>query len=167
MRVLFVHGAGGYLEDQAMADALSGALDAPVDYPQMSDEDMSVEAWAGPVRERLAALGPDDVVIGHSFGATILRSVLPERAWTPRKALLLAMPDWSPAGWDVAEYVDAGTEPDMAVSLHHCRDDEVVPFEHLALNAVWMPSARAVEHPAGGHQFVGLAEALAEDVRGA
>ncbi|WP_194846540.1 hypothetical protein [Mumia zhuanghuii] len=54
----------------------------------------------------------------------------------------------------------------MAVSLDHCRDDEVVPFEHLALNAVRMPSARVVEHPAGGHQFVGLAEAIAADACG-
>ncbi|MBW9207535.1 alpha/beta hydrolase [Mumia sp. zg.B17] len=167
MRVLFVHGAGGYLEDQVMADALSDALDSPVDYPQLSDADMSVDAWAGPVRERLAALGPDDIVVGHSFGATILQWVLPERGWAPRRALLLATPDWSPDGWDVAQYVYDGAEPDMDTSLHHCRDDEVVPFEHLALGAVRMPSARVVEHPAGGHQFEGLAQAIAAEARGA
>lgn len=41
----------------------------------------------------------------------------------------------------------------MQISLHHCRDDEVVPFEHLALNAARLPSATVVEHQRGGHQF--------------
>ncbi|QMW66590.1 alpha/beta hydrolase [Mumia sp. ZJ1417] len=166
MGVLFVHGAGGYRDDRVLADALGDVLRAPVDYPQLPDEDMSVEAWAGPLRERLAGLSADDVVIGHSFGATILQWVLPEDGWAPTRALLLAMPDWSPDGWDAAQYVYDGPEPRMRVSLHHCRDDEVVPYEHLALNAVRMPSARTVAHPAGGHQFVGLAGAIAEDVRG-
>ncbi|WP_202977815.1 hypothetical protein [Nocardioides daphniae] len=52
----------------------------------------------------------------------------------------------------------------MAVALHHCRDDEEVPFDHLALNAARMPSAYVVEHPRGGHQFVGLVETIAEAV---
>src|SRR5690606_21029495 len=117
-----------------------------------------------PVRRHLAQLDSRDVVIGHSFGATILQWVLPEQAWAPRRVLLLAMPDWSPAGWDVEQYVHRGHEPEMEVSLHHCRDDEVVPFDHLALNAARMPSARVIEHPSGGHQFDGLVETISDDV---
>lgn len=165
MRVLFVHGAGGYEDDQTIVAGLREALRVPVAMPEMSSDDMSVEAWADPVRQHLAELDSDDVVVGHSFGATILQWVLPEKVWAPKRAVLLAMPDWTPDGWDIEQYVYGGSEPRMEVSLHHCRDDEVVPFAHLALNAARLPSARVVAHPAGGHQFDGLADAIATDVR--
>ena len=164
MRMLFVHGAGGFDVDRPLADALGSRLRARVDMPRLPGDDMSVATWALPVRRQLAELGGDDVVIGHSFGATVLQWVLGEQAWEPGRALLLAMPDWSPAGWDVDQYLHRGPEPAAAVSLHHCRDDEVVPFDHLALNATRMPSAGAVGHPSGGHQFDGLVEVLAADV---
>ncbi|WP_110241129.1 alpha/beta hydrolase [Nocardioides gilvus] len=156
MRVLFIHGAGGYLEDQEIAATLRTHLQAPVEMPQMPDEDMSVEAWATIVRHHLTGLGEDDVVIGHSFGATILEWVLGEKTWAPHRALLLAMPDWSPDGWDVADYAHPGPGPQMSIALHHCQDDEVVSFEHLALNAARLPSATVVEHQRGGHQFEGV-----------
>lgn len=164
MRLLFVHGAGGFLDDKVLATGLRERLQVAVEMPLIPDDDMSVEAWAAPVRSHLDALGPDDVVIGHSFGATILEWVLPEQEWAPRRALLLAMPDWTPDGWDVEQYVHRGAEPSMPVALHHCRDDEEVPFDHLALNAARMPSADVVEHPRGGHQFDGLVEVIAEAV---
>ena len=161
MRILFVHGAGGCDVDRALATAIGSRLGAPVDMPRIPGDDMSVEAWAAPTRRHLAELGPDDVVVGHSFGATVLQWVLAEQAWSPGRALLLAMPDWSVDGWDVAQYVHRGAEPPMPVTLHHCRDDEVVPFGHLALNVARLPSAEAIPHPHGGHQFEGLTDALA------
>jgi predicted alpha/beta hydrolase family esterase len=163
MQLLFIHGAGGFVEDRVIVDGLRSSLRAPVEMPQMPDDDMSVEAWAAPVRRHLAVLGAEGVVIGHSFGATILQWVLPERAWAPKRVLLLATPDWSPDAWDIAQYVHHGPEPRMEVSLHHCRDDDVVPFDHLALNAVRLPSARVCEHLSGGHQFDGLVETIAEE----
>jgi predicted alpha/beta hydrolase family esterase len=164
VQLLFVHGAGGYVDDREIVERLRSTLPGSVEMPPMPDEDMSIEAWAERVRRPLAELGAGDAVIGHSFGATVLQWVLAEEAWAPRRALLLAAPDWSPAGWDVAEYVHHGPEPGMEVSLHHCRDDDVVPFDHLALNAARLPSARVCEHPSGGHQFDGLQEAVVADV---
>jgi hypothetical protein len=164
MRVLFVHGAGGFVEDQVIVDGLRTHLGVVVDMPQLPDDDMSVEAWAEPVRRGLAGLDADGVVIGHSFGATILQWVLPEKAWTPEQALLLATPDWSPEGWDVPQYVHHGPELSMRTSLHHCRDDDVVPFDHLGLNAARLPSARVCEHASGGHQFDGVLETIADEV---
>jgi predicted alpha/beta hydrolase family esterase len=166
MRLLLVHGAGGFVDDRAIAEGLRACLGIPVDMPHLPEEDMSVEGWARPVRRHLEALGPDDVVVGHSFGATILEWVLPERDWAPRRAVFLAMPDWSPDGWGVPDYVHAGPEPGMALALHHCRDDEEVPFHHLRMNAARLPSARVVAHDGGGHQFEGKVEELADEVRG-
>ena len=164
MRVLLIHGAGGFADDQAIADGLRTHLRAAVDMPRLPEDDMSVEAWAGVVRRRLAGLDADGVVVGHSFGATIAEWVLAEQRWRPERALLLAAPDWSPEGWDVPAYVHRGPEPGLDISLHHCRDDEVVPFDHLALNAARMSSARVCEHRSGGHQFDGALEAVADDV---
>lgn len=164
MRLLLVHGAGGFDEDQAIADGLRSVLGVPVEMPQMPEDDMSVEAWAEPVRRHLAGLDADGVVVGHSFGATVLQWVLPGLERAPRKAVLLGTPDWSPDGWDVADYVYDGPEPSTEVSLHHCRDDEVVPFDHLALTSARLPSARVHEHASGGHQFEGRVEAIAHDV---
>lgn len=165
MRLLFVHGAGGYAEDSVLADALAEHLGAAVQMPRLPDEDMSVEAWAAPVRRALDDLDGDDLVVAHSFGATILLHVLADRAAPPTRATLLAVPHWGPEGWDVEDYVTPAAASSVELTLHHCRDDQVVPVEHLALAAARLPGARVVTHDAGGHQFNGLAETLAEAVR--
>ncbi|MGB7362077.1 MAG: hypothetical protein WA931_03485 [Rhodococcus sp. (in: high G+C Gram-positive bacteria)] len=64
----------------------------------------------------------------------------------------------------MADYAYSGPEPDVALSLHHCRDDEEVPFEHLALYAAALPSAQVYEHPCGGHQFEGTLGAVASAI---
>ncbi|WP_185995451.1 alpha/beta fold hydrolase [Nocardioides campestrisoli] len=165
MRLLFIHGAGGFLDDQPMAEGLHTSLGVPVEMPRLPEEDMSVEGWAAPIRRHLRTLGPDDVAVGHSFGATILQWVLSEADWAPPRAVLLAMPDWSPDGWDVPDYAHRGPEPATALSIHHCRDDEEVPFDHLRLHAARLPSARIVPHDEGGHQFEGRLAHLADDLR--
>ena len=112
------------------------------------------------------ALG-DDFVVAHSFGATMLLHVLAEREReAPGRATLLAMPDWGPEGWNVADYAYTGHELTQTLSLHHCRDDEVVEFEHLALNATRLPGVALHAHDSGGHQFVGLAAEIADDLSG-
>ena len=154
-RILFVHGAGGFVEDRPLADAFGELSNASVDMPHLPDEDMSVEAWADIIRESLSA--EPDFVVGHSFGATILLHVLATTsAPSVSTATLLAMPDWSADGWDVPEYRFTGPEPALAMSLHHCRDDDIVSFDHLALNSAVLPRATVHEYPRGGHQFEGV-----------
>jgi hypothetical protein len=71
------------------------------------------------------------------------------------------MPDWTPRGWDVADYAFTTQEPETDLTLLHCRDDDVVPISHLALNSKALPSATVVEFPTGGHQFDGMIDAVA------
>ncbi len=165
--LLFNHGAGGYLGDRPLAHDLGAALSAKVLMPRLPDEGMSFEAWAGPVRRALATIDATDPVVAHSFGASILLGVLAENAPRPTSAALLAMPDWSRQGWDVAEYAFALPQPHPRLSLHHCEDDEVVPFSHLSLNSSRLPSAKAWPHSSGGHQFTGLIAELAKESAGA
>jgi hypothetical protein len=165
MALLFLHGAGGYDEDRVLADAIAAELGQPLEYPRLPDDDMSLAHHAGLVRAAVEDLAPDDAVVAHSFGATVLLHVLAEHARdVPRSVTLLAMPDWSPEGWDVADYTFTGPEPGQAISLHHCRDDEVVEFSHLALNARRLPHAVLHTHDTGGPQFEGLGVAIAHDV---
>jgi len=165
MALLFLHGAGGYAEDRVLADAIAAELGQPVTYPRFPEDDMSFDHQASLMRAELDAVNPDDVVAAHSFGASILLRVLAEREReTPRRVVLLAMPDWGPQGWDVADYAFTGPVPRQDISLHHCRDDEVVEFAHLALNSACLPHAAVHAHDSGGHQFDGLAAEIAHDL---
>ena len=127
---------------------------------------MGYDDQAPVIRSAVDAAGPDDLVVAHSFGATILLRVLGERPReVPARVALLATPDWSPAGWDVEEYLVTGPPPRQAVSLHHCRDDEVVEFEHLALAAALMPDAPVHAYDTGGHQFHGRVPEITRALR--
>ncbi len=164
--MLFIHGAGGFDEDRRIADELAGSLGVSVRMPEFSDDDMSYDAWAEPILGHLDSLSPNEIAVGHSFGASILLQVLADHPeLTPAQVVLLAMPDWSRDGWDVADYAFRGPQPQVPITLHHCRDDEVVDFSHLTLNSAALPSARVVEHDSGGHQFDGVVDAVAAGIR--
>lgn len=159
-KLLFVHGAGGFHEDAPLAEGLAESVGAHLVMPRLPDDDMTPGGWAAPIRTILAELTPDDVVVGHSFGASILVKVLAERPWAVSGAVLLAMPNWGSAGWDVGEYVLDRPEPHVPLTLHHCADDDVVPLRHLELNREDLPNADLHVHDEGGHQFNGLAASL-------
>lgn len=161
MRLAFFHGAGGYHEDRPLAAAVAAALGAALDYPRLPDHDMSVAGWTTPIIAGLRSLSAGDRVVAHSFGASMMLQALSRPVPAPSGAVLLAMPSWAPDAWDVADYAFTGPEPATRLRLHHCRDDDVVPFGHLALNAALLPSAALIEHDVGGHQFDGLAQAIA------
>lgn len=158
MAILFLHGAGGYADDRAMADAIRAELDEPVRMPHLRDEDMSHAVWSAQIA---AHLGPDvDTVVGHSFGGSTLLKMLTEADLGVARLVLLATPDWGADGWDVADYAlphDAvhRLDPGLRIDLHHCLDDAVVPAGHLGLLAARIPNATVVRHPHGGHQFEG------------
>ncbi|MET9201293.1 alpha/beta hydrolase [Gordonia sp. ABSL49_1] len=152
-RLLFIHGAGGDLDDRPLAEEFAETLGMTLDYPVIPPDDMS---RAAVIRPAVASLSASDVVIAHSFGASMLMQVLSDDPGIAvHAAVLLAMPDWSSDGWDIAEYDLRDRQPTVPLALHHCRDDEAVPVGHLKLNATRLPQARLYEHAVGGHQFDG------------
>lgn len=156
MRTLFIHGAGGFDEDRPLA----AAFGAHASMPRMSDEDMSYDSWAVTLRPALAELTDDDLVIAHSFGGSILLRMLAEERWPRLEVHMLAMPNWGPEGWAVADFEFTGPEPSQPITLHHCADDDVVPHSHLALNSAVLPHAQTASYPSGGHQFDGRHDEL-------
>ena len=176
--VLFIHGGGEgtYEEDRKLAVSLQDALGAAYDvrYPKMPDEDSPVyEAWKGRIARELDALEGEVILVGHSLGGSILLKCLSEGEVERLVAglFLVATPYWGVEDWDVGEYAlreDFALEipKEMTVFLYHSRDDEVVPFAHLALYEAKLPQATIREFDCRGHQFGDDLSEVAGDIRG-
>jgi predicted alpha/beta hydrolase family esterase len=177
--VLFVQGAGDMDDPEGsgrLADWLRGELGAGyrVSADPMPDAgDPSYPSWRDELERRLAAVGDRPVLVGHSFGGSVLVQCLAERsARAPFAGLfLVAVPDWGPEGWEdeaVALPDDlAARLPPGPVFLYHSVDDPEVPFAHLALHRRRLPNATVRPVPGRQHSFTDGLPELAADIRSA
>ena len=168
MEILFIHGAGGWTDDRQMAAELRKVPGAEVLAPRFPDEDMSAAAWRRELDGHLRTLGPEPVIVGHSFGASMALLHCADQAskHRPRGLVLLAMPFWGSEGWQ-AEYslpLEAELPADLPLMLHHCADDDVVPVNHVDRHAARLPTAVVRRYATGGHQFQGRMAAVAGEV---
>jgi predicted alpha/beta hydrolase family esterase len=176
-RVLFVHGGGlgAYEEDKKLAANLRYILGAAYDlrYPKMPNEESPVyEAWKDQIAKELVALDDEVILVGHSLGASILLKYLSEeKVEKPVAGLfLIAPPYWGTEDWGVDEYAlqaDFASKlpEELPVFFYHSRDDEWVPFAHLALYAEKLPQATIHEFDGRGHQFDDDLSEVARDVK--
>ena len=175
-RVLFIHGAGGYEEDKRLVANLRDALGAAYDvrYPKMPDEDSpEYEAWKDQIARELTALDGEVILVGHSLGASILLKYLSEeKVEKPIAGLfLVAPPYWGAEDWEVREYelrtdFAAKLPKELPTYFYHSRDDEWVPFAHLALYAEKLPQANIRDFDGRGHQFNDDLSEVARDIKG-
>jgi hypothetical protein len=176
MLVLFIHGAGtgAYKEDRLLADSLQSTLGAAcrVECPQMPDEEnVPLPLWNAEIDARLEAARRPVALVGHSAGGSVLLKYLCERRHAAGIAglFLLAAPYCGPEGW---KWNDAMLPPDAAARLagewplifYHSRDDEIVPFAHLALYAARLPRAIIRAFDGRGHQFGNDLSEVAADI---
>jgi predicted alpha/beta hydrolase family esterase len=127
----------------------------------MPDEDRpEYGAWRDQIARELSALDGEVVLVGHSLGASVLLKYLAEeKLQKPIAGLfLVAPPYWGAEDWEVGEYElqsdFASKLPEgLPVFLYHSRDDEWVPFSHLALYAGRLPQATIREFDGRGHQL--------------
>jgi len=129
--------------------------------------------WRDRIAKEFAALDSEVILVGHSLGASILLKYLSEvKAEKPVAGLfLIAPPYWGVEDWEVQEYTlraDFASKlpEELTVFIYHSRDDEVVPFAHLALYAEKLPQATIREFDGRGHQFDGDLSEVARDVKG-
>lgn len=177
-QVLFVHGAGegAYEADEKLVLSLRNALGSGYDVrsPRMPNEgDPEVGAWKERIAGELAAMDGGAILVGHSAGSTMLLKYLTEEE--PEKPVaglfLVAAPYAGTGGWVVGE---DGLREDFASRLpeglptffYHARDDEVVPFAHLALYAEELPRAVFRGFDGRGHQFGDDLSEVARDISG-
>jgi predicted alpha/beta hydrolase family esterase len=178
-QVLFIQGGGegAYEEDGKLVVSLRNALgDAyEVYYPQMPNEsDPNYELWKAQIRKELAVLQGKRILIGHSLGSSFLLKYLAEEKI--EKAIvgifLMATPYWGGDGWQYEGYERVVLPEGFAsklprgapIFLYHSRDDDIVPFAHLALYAEQLPQATIREFDGRGHQFNNDLSEAASDI---
>lgn len=111
------------------------------------------------------------VLVGHSFGASVLLKYLAEtvRRPTPAGLFLVAMPFWGPDFPEFALPPDFGVRlRDLSpIFLYHSRDDADVPIKHLQRYRRLLPHATVRVLDGRGHEFnQAQFPELAADIRG-
>lgn len=178
--ILFIQGAGegAYEEDEKLAASLRHSLGSEyeVHYPAMlNEEDAPYEQWKQQIENELTAIQPPILLVGHSVGASVVIKYVSELK-VERSIVgifLIASPFWGGDGWRYEGWEELALPHDFATSrlkdtsivLYHCRDDEVVPFEHLALYTDILPQAQVRELDEGGHQLNNDLSVVAKDIR--
>lgn len=174
-QLLFIQGAGegAYEEDENLAVSLQAALGAEyrVVYPKMPNEESPKDqAWIAQISKGLASLEGNVILVGHSAGgAVLLKYLLKEKVAKPIAGIfLISIPYWGPEDEEDTEYTlhegFASQLPPVPIFLYHSRDDEWVPFAHLAMYAGKIPQATIREFDGRGHQFNNDLSEVAADI---
>jgi predicted alpha/beta hydrolase family esterase len=176
-QVLFIQGGseGAYEADHLLANSLQQALGNGyrVRYPRMANEDdPQYDAWKTGIEVSLAQSRGAIALVGHSLGAFMLVRYLAETRLPPGLIglFLIATPFVSETeGWrfpDLAPPESFAKKLNaVTIFLYHSRDDEVVPFEHLALYRARLPRATVHMFEGRGHQFRNDLTEVADDIR--
>jgi len=174
--ILFVHGGGegAFAEDAKLVNSLRMVLGDTYDviYPQMPNEDSpDYDEWKRTIVATIVGFSGKAIVAGHSFGASILLKVLAEAIIDKplQGVFLIATPYWGAQDWEADAYTlqddFASRLPDIPTFLYHSRDDEIVPFAHLATYAQKLPQATTRGFDGGGHQFNNDLSVVAADIK--
>lgn len=179
-QVLFIQGAGegAYQDDKKLATSLRHSLgpEFEIHYPTMPDEENApYEQWKHEIEKELASMQGSIILIGHSVGASILIKCMSEIEVTKPIVgiFLIANPFWGGNGWLYEGYEELALPNGFAarlpkgasIFLYHSRDDEVVPFAHLALYAEQLPQATVRKFDGRGHQFNNDLSEVAADIK--
>jgi predicted alpha/beta hydrolase family esterase len=180
-QVLFIHGAGegAYNEDEKLVANLQHLLGSPyeVHYPVMQNEaDPNYETWARQINENIMSSQGAVILVGHSLGASILMKFLTENEIDKPVAgvFLIATPYWGgDKGWKYEGYEtlvlptksDTKLAEEVPLFLYHSRDDDGVPFAHLALYASRFPAATIRALEGRGHQLNNDLSEVADDIK--
>ncbi|RYY34531.1 MAG: hypothetical protein EOP46_13125 [Sphingobacteriaceae bacterium] len=174
--VLLIQGGGedGYEADIKLKNELQTALGADyvISYPEIkTDETARGYGWPGQIEKAIKQCGEHLIVVAHSLGASLLLQYLSEYQLTkkPIGIFLLAAAFWSgDEDWkqplklqvNFAEHLPKH----IPMYFYHCRDDEEVPFSHLAIYRQQVPSATFRELDNGGHLFNRQLNQLVKDI---
>jgi predicted alpha/beta hydrolase family esterase len=176
-QVLFIQGAGegAYEEDKKLVTSLQDALGVEynVIYPKMpNEEDPEDRPWMAQISKELSTLKGKVILVGHSAGGgVLLKYILKENISKPVAGIfLIAIPHWGPEDEENEKYTlgkgFASQFPKgVPIFLYHSRDDEWVPFAHLAIYAGTIPQATVREFDGRGHQFNNDLSEVAADIK--
>ena len=176
-RVLFIHAAGKKshpLGSGKLIASLKAQLgsDYEVLAPDMPDPDHpGYKAWRDQIEQELGKLNADVLLIGHSFGGSVLLKSMAEGTYQRPIAglFLVAVPCWGKRDWELEytlpEDFASHLPPISQIFMYHSRHDEVVPFSHLRRYQEQLPQATVRELDGKEHSFTrGLPE-LVRDLK--
>lgn len=125
-----------------------------------ADENAPDFGWIQQIDEAVSGVRQPLILVGHSFGASMILKYLTENpvSQTIAGVFLLATPFWSGSeAWQAGLKLMAGfagkLPPSLPIFFYHCHDDEEVPFTHFGKYREQIAGARFREPEAGGHQF--------------
>jgi predicted alpha/beta hydrolase family esterase len=175
--LLFIQGAGegAYEEDELLVASLQNALGSTYEvyYPRMVNEGSSEYAdWKVQIATVLSVLDGEVILVGHSVGGSVLLKFLSGEQVENLVAglFVIAAPYWGVDEfwrWDEVQLpqdVAAKLAGIPRIFLYHSRDDEIVPFSHLARYAEKLPQATIREVDGRGHQFGSDLADVARDI---
>lgn len=174
--IVFVHGAGegSYEWTIPLVETLKENLDNnyTIHFLKMPDPVKGdYHEWADTVRHAVAPLTNEVILIGHSYGGSVLLRYLVENpvAEPFRGLFLLAMPYWSKGGWQVPDFqmpedLTSAMNSVQDIFLYHCEDDEEVPFEHMQLYQKDLARAQFHKIKRGGHALKGTLPNIASRI---
>ena len=175
--ILFIQGGGdgGYEADKELVDSLQKALGKGYDinYPEIkSDESASDFGWTQQIGNKLSETKGDIILVGHSFGASMILKYLSENSVIKKieGIFLIATPFW-----DGNEYWEIGLKlqedfaeklpDDVPIFFYHCQDDEEIPFSHMDHYKQKLTQATFREIKSGGHQLNNDLTFVANDIK--
>ena len=176
-QVLFIQGGGeaGYEVDAALAASLQTALGKGYDvhYPAIKSEEAEPDfGWMQQIGQQISAANNEMIIVGHSFGASMLLKYLSENAVNKKIAgiFLVAAPFWNgnedwQAGLKLQQNFAGSLPAGAPIFFYHCLDDEEVPFNHLDHYTQKLTRATFLAIKEGGHQLNNDLTAVASDIK--
>ncbi len=175
--ILFIQGGGegGYEADAALVASLQTALgrEFVIHYPEIkSDESAPDFGWTQQIGEKISEAKSDIILVGHSFGASMILKYLSEHSITKTIAgiFLIATPFWNgdedwQTGLKLSEKFTDTLPDDVPIFLYHCQDDEEIPFSHFDHFKQKLAQATFRAIKKGGHQLNHDLVLVANDIK--
>ncbi|MFC3199320.1 alpha/beta fold hydrolase [Parapedobacter deserti] len=176
-QILFIQGGGegGYEADKELVTSLQAALgeEYMISYPEMRwDEAAADFGWTKQIGEEIAQADNGLVLVGHSFGASMILKYLSETTINKKikGVFLLAAPFWSgdeawKAGFKLKSDFANSLPADVVYYLYHSKDDDEVPIFHFHQYKKKLARANFREVNSGAHQFGNDLALVAEDIK--
>ena len=176
-QVLFIHGGGdgGYQADKKLRTSLQKSLGKEyyIDYSEIHfDESSSDFGWVQQIGERIADYTSDVILVGHSFGASMILKCLSENSGQKKMKgiFLIAPPFWSgheewKQGLKLQKHFADKLPDQTPIFFYHCKDDDEVPFSQLNDYKKCLTRATYREIENGGHQFNNDLSIVAKDIK--
>jgi uncharacterized protein len=179
IQILFAHSGGGQGSPGEGSFDLVASLrqqlstEYQIHYPIIEDpEAPTYSMWNRLFSAELGRIKEPIILIGHSLGGSMLLKYLSEERppSTVSALFLVATPLWGKNGWKVEDFVlkenfEAQLRHISKVYLYHCKDDSIVPFEHLNFYKSAFPHAVVRALNGADHAFPNGLPELVSDIK--